>query len=33
MDEDDINNLVRNCENLKHKFIGVFAANSFPKKI
>ena len=33
MDEDDINDLVQNCKNLKHKFIGVFAANNFPRKL
>ena len=33
MDEDDINDLVRNCKNLKHKFIGVFAANNFPNEL
>ena len=33
MDEDDIDDIVRNCKNLKHKFIGVFAANKFPKKM
>ena len=33
MDDDDINDSVRNCKNLKHKFIGVFAANNFPKEL
>ena len=33
MNEDDINDLVQNCNNLKHKFIGVLAANNFPKKM
>ena len=29
----DINDLIRNCKNLNHKFIGVFAANKFPKEL
>ena len=33
MDEDDISDLVRNCKNLKHKYIGVSAANNFPGKL
>ena len=33
MDENDINDLARNCTNLKHKFIGVFAANNYQKNM
>ena len=29
MDEDDIKDLVYNFSKLKHKFVGVFAANNF----
>ena len=32
MDEDDINNLVQRCKQLKYKFHGVFAADNFPIK-
>ena len=30
MYEDEINNLVQRCRNLKNNFRGVFAANNFP---
>ena len=33
MDEDDINGLIQRCALLKHKFLVVFAANSFPQKL
>ena len=33
MDEDDINDLIQRCALLKHKFLGVFAANNFPQKL
>ena len=33
MDENDNNDIARNCTNLKHKFIGVFAANNFSKNM
>ena len=33
MEEDDINELTRRCALLKHKFLGVFAANNFPQKL
>ena len=33
MDEDDINDLIQRCPLLKHKFLGVFAANNFPQKL
>ena len=31
MNEDEVNDLIQRCKLLKHKFLGVFAANSFPK--
>ena len=33
MDEGDINDLIQICALLKHKFLGVFAANNFPQKL
>ena len=33
MDEDDVNDLLQRCALLKHKFLGVFAANNFPQKL
>ena len=33
MDEDDINGLIQRCQQLKHKFRGVFAADNFPSKL
>ena len=33
MDEDGINDLIQRCALLKHKFLGVFAANNFPQKL
>ena len=33
MDEDDINDLIQRCALLKHKFLGVFAANNFPQNL
>ena len=33
MDKDDINDLNQRCALLKHKFLGVFAANNFPQKL
>ena len=33
MDEDDINDLIQRCALLRHKFLGVFAANNFPQKL
>ena len=33
MDEDNINDLIQRCALLKHKFLGVFAANNFPQKL
>ena len=31
MNEDEVNDLIQRCKLLKHKFLGVFAANNFPK--
>ena len=31
MNEDELNDLIQRCKLLKHKFLGVFAANNFPK--
>ena len=31
MNEDEVNDLIQRCKLLKHKFLGVFAANIFPK--
>ena len=31
MNEDEVNDLIQRCKLLKHKFLGVFAANKFPK--
>ena len=31
MNEDEVNDLIQHCKLLKHKFLGVFAANNFPK--
>ena len=33
MDKDDFNDLIQRCALLKHKFLGVFAANNFPQKL
>ena len=31
MNENEVNDLIQHCKLLKHKFLGVFAANNFPK--
>ena len=31
MNEDEVNDLIQRCKILKHRFLGVFAANNFPK--
>ena len=31
MNEDEVNDSIQRCKLLKHKFLGVFAANNFPK--
>ena len=31
MNEDELNDLIQRCKLLKHKFLGAFAANCFPK--
>ena len=33
MDEDDINDFIQRCAFLKHKLLGIFAANKFPKSL
>ena len=33
MNEDNINDLIRNCRKLKFKLCGVFAANNLPQKL
>ena len=31
MNKDEVNDLIQRCKLLKHKFLGFFAANNFPK--
>ena len=31
MNKDEVNDLIQRCKLLKHKFLGVFAANNFSK--